>query len=71
MTNILEHTAKAKFFEGNVDKFLQYFDSRHQYDAMIRAGNFKGMFEIVRSKSTFDSDKWINEFKNNDKNRPT
>lgn len=71
MANIIENSSKAKFFRGNRDLFLKYFDSHQQYEALILAGNFKKMKEIVEEQSTFKSDKWINEFLNNDKNRPT
>lgn len=71
MANILENSSKAKFFRGNREVFLKYFENPQQYEALILAGNFNKMKEIIERKSTFNSDKWINEFLNNDKNRPT
>lgn len=53
MANTLENSSKAKFFYGNTDKFLQYFDSLQQYEALIRAGRFVKMEEIIKEKTTF------------------
>lgn len=64
MANIIENSSKAKFFRGNREVFLRYFESPQQYEALILAGNFKKMKEVIEGQSTFDSSKWINEFLN-------
>jgi hypothetical protein len=45
---------KKKFYQNNQDKFLQYFDSVNQYQALILAGNFKKIEEIIKANSSFD-----------------
>ena len=45
----LENTSKAKFYRTNQGVFLKYFDSIQQYDALILAGNFGKMEEIIKS----------------------
>jgi len=54
-------TTKAKFFHHNRDIFLRYFDNVQQYDALIRAGNFKKMEEIIKEKSNFKLEGFANE----------
>lgn len=44
-----ENASKAKFYTHNTDIFLKYFDSAHQYEALILAGNFKKIEEIIKS----------------------
>lgn len=61
MRNIIEQGTKANFFRGNQDLFLQYFDSLQQYQALINAGNFQKMQEIIKSKSNFNVEKFINQ----------
>ena len=43
-----------KYFRNNRDIFLRYFDGYEQYEALIRAGNFRKMAEIIDENSTFD-----------------
>lgn len=58
----------SKFFQNNKDIFLQYFEDCGQwsasqvYDFMIQAGDFKKMQEVIRSKSSFDFNSWVNNF---------
>jgi hypothetical protein len=63
MQRILINNSKVKFFEDNENKFLQYFDSLDQYKALIRSGNFDKMQEIIKDKSTFNVDNFINSIK--------
>ncbi len=51
MTNL---GSKCKFYTTNQDVFLRYFESIEQYQALIRAGNFKKLEEIIKDKSHFD-----------------
>lgn len=53
MQKLIEHGTQAKFYQGNRDLFLRYFDSLEQYEALIAAGNFKKMEEIIRLNSEF------------------
>lgn len=57
----IEHGTKANFYRGNKDIFLRYFDSPQQYEALILAGNFQKMQEIIKSKSEFCVEKFISE----------
>jgi hypothetical protein len=43
------NASKAKFYHHNQDIFLRYFDSIQQYEALILAGNFGKMEEIIKS----------------------
>ena len=52
----LENISKAKFYNWNRDIFLKYFDSIEQYDALISAGNFKKIDEIIKQNSFFNLD---------------
>ena len=58
--------SKSKFFTHNKSLFLQYFEDSEQftagekYDAMIKAGRFETMEQIIRSKSKFNADDWLN-----------
>ena len=45
---ISENASKAKFYRGNRDIFLRYFESIEQYEALILAGNFKKIEEIIK-----------------------
>lgn len=57
--------SKRKFWNNNKDIFLRYFDNLCQYEALISAGNFKTMQEIVKSKTTFDENQFFAKIKNN------
>lgn len=46
----LENASKAKFYTYNTDIFLKYFESQKQYQALIAAGSFKKIEEIIKSK---------------------
>ena len=50
----LENASKAKFYQNNQDKFLRYFDSANQYQALILAGKFGKIEEIIKANSSFD-----------------
>lgn len=45
--------SKDKFFKGNKDIFLKYFDSSDQYDALILAGNFRKLEQIIALNTNF------------------
>lgn len=49
----LINTRKAKLFNHNKDIFLKYFDSIEQYNALIVAGNFKKMEQIIAKNTNF------------------
>lgn len=53
MGNIIENARKAKFYNHNKDIFLKYFDSIEQYNALIMAGNFKKMEQIINENTNF------------------
>jgi hypothetical protein len=60
MQKLIDHGTKAKFYQGNREVFLRYFDSLEQYEALIAAGNFKKMEEIIRLNSEFRVEEFIN-----------
>ena len=43
-----ENASKAKFYRTNRDIFLRYFESLEQYEALILAGNFRKIEEIIK-----------------------
>jgi len=53
MESLINHGTQAKFYQGNRDLFLRYFDSLEQYEALISAGNFRKMEEVIRLNSEF------------------
>ncbi len=55
----LENISKKKFYQNNQDKFLRYFDSANQYQALILAGNFGKIEEIIKAKSSFDLERFL------------
>lgn len=48
MERTVERASKAKFYRTNRYIFLQYFESLEQYEALILAGNFEKMDEIIK-----------------------
>lgn len=59
----------AKFWKGNKDLFLRYFEDCGQwsasqvYDAMIKAGNFEVMNQIVQEKTSFKCEEFFKQIK--------
>jgi len=51
LAKTLENASKAKFYRTNRDIFLRYFQSLEQYEALILAGNFRKMEEIIKAKN--------------------
>lgn len=51
---------KRKFWQNNRDIFLRCFTDLEQYNALIEAGNFKKMEEMVKG-SRFDISKFEKE----------
>jgi len=49
-----ENATKRKFYTNNKEKFLRYFDSSEQYDALIWTGKFGKIEEIIKANTTFD-----------------
>jgi len=49
LAKTLENASKAKFYAHNIDIFLRYFDSEEQYRALILAGKFGKIEEIIKS----------------------
>lgn len=60
LANVVENASKAKLYHQNRDIFLKYFDSIEQYEALISAGNFKKIDEIIKQNSSFNLDEFIN-----------
>ena len=60
LADIVENASKAKLYHQNKDIFLKYFDSVEQYEALISAGNFKKIDEIIKQNSSFNLDEFIN-----------
>jgi hypothetical protein len=60
LANVVENASKAKLYHHNRDIFLKYFDSVEQYEALISAGNFKKIDEIIKKNSSFNLDEFIN-----------
>lgn len=60
--------SKSKFFTHNKSLFLQYFEDSEQftagekYDAMIKAGRFETMEQIIKQGTSFNYDAWAKEF---------
>jgi hypothetical protein len=65
LAKTIENASKAKLYHQNRDIFLKYFDSIEQYEALISAGNFKKIDEIIKQNSSFN----LNEFINNQKEK--
>jgi hypothetical protein len=63
LANVVENASKAKLCHQNRDIFLKYFDSIEQYEALISAGNFKKIDEIIKQNSSFNLDEFIINFK--------
>jgi len=64
LADIVENASKAKLYHQNKDIFLKYFDSVEQYEALISAGNFKKIDEIIKQNSSLNLDEFIINFKN-------
>ncbi len=60
LADIVVNASKAKLYHHNRDIFLKYFDSIEQYEALISAGNFKKIDEIIKQNSSFNLDEFIN-----------
>jgi hypothetical protein len=60
LANTIANASKAKLYHHNRDFFLKYFDSVEQYEALISAGNFKKIDEIIKKNSSFNLDEFIN-----------
>ena len=60
LANTIANANKAKLYHQNRDIFLKYFDSIEQYEALISAGNFKKIDEIIKQNSSFNLDEFIN-----------
>lgn len=59
MTTLKENISKKKFYQNNQDKFLRYFDSANQYQALILAGKFGKIEEIIKANSSFDLESFL------------
>ena len=66
MQRIASNISKAKFYNNNKDIFLRHFDGLEQYQALIQAGNFKKMEEIIRGSSEFRLEEFIDRVKGDD-----
>jgi hypothetical protein len=54
---------KTKFYRNNKDIFLKYFDNFYQYEALINAGNFVKMEEVIKEKTNFNLREFLNKIK--------
>lgn len=67
LAKITTNASKAKFYYYNKEKFLRYFDSSEQYDALIWAGKFGKIEEIIKGKSEFDLEGFLLTISNKNK----
>ena len=49
IAQLKENATKRKFYTNNMDIFLKYFESEEQYKALIAAGSFRKIEEIIKS----------------------
>jgi hypothetical protein len=56
---------RAKYYHNNFSIFVRYFDSEQQYIALINAGNFKKIEEIIKNKTNFNFNEFSSKFNNN------
>lgn len=56
---INQNASKAKFYSHNQSIFLKYFDSEQQYKALISAGNFRKIDEIIAGKTNFNQNEFF------------
>lgn len=61
---ITQNASKAKFYNHNQDIFLRYFDSAEEYRALISAGNFKKMEQIIKERTDFKLVKFMEAVQN-------
>jgi hypothetical protein len=62
---ITANASKAKYYHHNMPIFLRYFDSIEHYNALILAGNFKKMEQIIQENSNFSFDDFKTNFNSN------
>lgn len=55
--------SRTKYYHDNFSIFIKYFDSEQQYIALINAGNFRKIEEIIKNKTTFNFDEFVNNLK--------
>jgi hypothetical protein len=65
LATITANASKAKYYHHNMPIFLRYFDNIEQYNALILAGNFKKMEQIIKENSNFSFDDFKTNFNNN------
>lgn len=63
LAEIIKNASKAKFYSYNQSAFLRYFDDEQQYRALILAGKFEKMEQIIKENSTFKFDEFEAETK--------
>lgn len=63
LATTVENASKAKFYSYNQSAFLRYFDNEQQYKALILAGKFKKIEQIIKENSTFKFDEFEAETK--------
>lgn len=63
LSRVTENSTKAKFYRTNREIFLRYFNSLAQYEALIAAGDFKKMQQIIKENSPFRLDEFAEEIK--------
>lgn len=54
----MKQSSEEKFFNQNSDIFLRYFESPQQYQALILAGSWDKMHQIIRQNTSFDLQAW-------------
>ncbi len=50
-----------KFYITNADIFIKYFDSAEHYHALVKAGNYKKLEEIIATNTNFNTENFINQ----------
>jgi hypothetical protein len=63
LAETIKNESKAKFYSYNQSAFLRHFDNEQQYKALILAGKFEKMEQIIKENSTFKFDEFEAETK--------
>lgn len=58
ISSVVKFAGKARFYNTNRDYFQRHF-KEGQYDALIRAGNWAKLDEIIKENSQFSFGGWV------------
>lgn len=67
MSAALVRASKAKFYQANRDDFIQYFDNPQRYEALIAAGSFEKMEQIIKESSKFNLEEFASKIREESK----